>query len=331
MHIVKARYIAIDNVCAWPVLLKDPNCDDIYAIIHNSPSHGWKEGSLDCYKSEDGGHTWENQGTPAPHEPGENRIHIAAGWMTNGEIIVLSNGFKPDLENETRGNVRGIWTSTSKDKGKSWEIHKKTIGAVPDKDQIPFGRIHALKENELIATFYRPFSKEDSQTWSGISRDRGQTWVGETSKVNGTDGNESCLLPINDEGEWIAATRTHLDHHLDISRSMDFARNWTRESAVTLSMQHPADLTQLDNGKIILTYAIRNQGMQSIAYRISQNDGRTWSAPRCLVELKDVKDFGYPSTVQISDSSLITAYYSSGLEFHNRYHMGTILWRFGQN
>ena len=320
------RYIAIDNVCAWPVLLKDPKSDDLYAIIHNSPSHGWHEGSLDCYKSEDGGHFWTKQGTPAPHDSGENRIHIAAGWDHENNMIVLSNGFKPDLEKKNRGIVRGIWCSSSSDFGKSWKLIRDVKGAIEVDDQIPFGRIHSLVDKQLIATFYRPFSKEDSQTWSGISTDRGKNWVNHTALVNGKDGNECCLLPLNEDCEILAATRTHMDHHVDISRSLDSGKSWHTEQAVTLGMQHPADLTKLKNGNILLTYAIRNKGMTSIAFRRSIDHGKSWKSPGCIIDLPHARDFGYPSTVQLSDETLITAYYLSNSENHNRYHMGVVRW-----
>jgi hypothetical protein len=320
------RYIAIDNVCAWPVLLKDPESDDIYAILHNSPSHGWTEGSLDCYLSKDGGHFWTYQGAPAPHKKGENRIHISAGWDCHDNMIVLSNGFKPDLKNKNRGNVRGIWTSISKDKGKTWKVKKNTTGAGPWESQIPFGRIHALAKDELLANFYAPIDKENSQTWSGISNDGGFNWKNEVALINGNDGNECVTLPLNEDGEILAATRTHLDHHIDISRSTDNGRSWKREQAVTLGMQHPGDLTRLSDNQILLTYAIRNKGMTGLAFRRSEDNGKTWKTPGSIVNLPDAKDFGYPSTVQLSDSTLVTAYYLSNTESHDRYHMGIVIW-----
>ena len=42
-----ARYVAIDNVCAWPQLtvLREGT---IAAIIHNQPAHGLREGDIEC-------------------------------------------------------------------------------------------------------------------------------------------------------------------------------------------------------------------------------------------------------------------------------------------
>ena len=37
-------------------------------------------------------------------------------------------------------------------------------------------------------------------------------------------------------------------------------------------------------------------------------------------------DGGYPSSVQLSDGQVLTAYYASGIDGHARYHMGVVLW-----
>src|SRR5688572_13751121 len=82
-----ARYVAVDNVCAWPnlVLLRDGS---IAAILHNRPSHGQMEGEIECWASKEGA-LWEKRGNPAPHEPNTVRMNHAAGLATNGDLLVL--------------------------------------------------------------------------------------------------------------------------------------------------------------------------------------------------------------------------------------------------
>lgn len=48
------RYIAIDNVCAWPnlTLMRDGS---IVAAVFNQPCHGFWEGDVECWGSEDPG------------------------------------------------------------------------------------------------------------------------------------------------------------------------------------------------------------------------------------------------------------------------------------
>jgi hypothetical protein len=48
-----ARFVAIDNICAWPALVSLPG-GEVVAIMHNRPSHGQIEGEIECWGSSDG-------------------------------------------------------------------------------------------------------------------------------------------------------------------------------------------------------------------------------------------------------------------------------------
>ena len=37
-------------------------------------------------------------------------------------------------------------------------------------------------------------------------------------------------------------------------------------------------------------------------------------------------DGGYPSSVQLPDGPVLTAYYARRVEGHDRYHMGAVVW-----
>jgi len=80
---VLERYVAIDNVCAWPNLtrLRDGT---ITATIFNHPSHGRGEGDVECWSSQDG-RFWKKRGTAAVHGSGSNRMNVAAGLAGNGD------------------------------------------------------------------------------------------------------------------------------------------------------------------------------------------------------------------------------------------------------
>ena len=86
------RYIAIDNVCAWPNLTV-LNDGTIIATIFNNPSHGRSEGDVECWASKDG-RFWTKRGTPTNHLPGTNRMNVAAGLAKNGDFIVLASGWE---------------------------------------------------------------------------------------------------------------------------------------------------------------------------------------------------------------------------------------------
>ena len=51
------RYLAIDNVCAWPILTHMPD-GTVVATLFNQPTHGGWEGDVECWAS--GDERWAN-------------------------------------------------------------------------------------------------------------------------------------------------------------------------------------------------------------------------------------------------------------------------------
>jgi hypothetical protein len=54
------RFVAVDNVCAWPNLTKMPD-GDIVATMTNQPTHGGWEGDVECWAGEDDGCPWHHR------------------------------------------------------------------------------------------------------------------------------------------------------------------------------------------------------------------------------------------------------------------------------
>ena len=93
------RYIAIDNVCAWPNLTVLPD-GTLAVAIYNQPVHGQWRGDVEVWASIDDGRLWEKRGVAAVGEPPGNRMDVSAGCAANGDLIVISSGFSPALEPE---------------------------------------------------------------------------------------------------------------------------------------------------------------------------------------------------------------------------------------
>ena len=77
-------------------------------------------------------------------------------------------------------------------------------------------------------------------------------------------------------------------------------------------MQHPADLIQLYDTCLLLTYGIRNRGLMGIGSRLSIDGGKTWTPPWVIHQFGDkAVDIGYPSTVSLDkQGNLLTAFYT---------------------
>jgi hypothetical protein len=325
------RYIAVDSVCAWPNLTLLPG-GEIVATIFNQPCHGLWTGDVECWVSADEGRAWSRRGVPAPHDPSTNRMNVAAGLARNGDLLVLASGWsnRPEKGQAQRSfedsAVLPCRICRSKDGGRTW-TQAETVAIPPDTGPlIPFGKIICLPDGSLGVSMYSERKVNGmrlSESWFCRSLDDGQSWG--LSVLIGSGLNETDLL-CPDGARLLAAARTRREGRLDLRVSEDLGRTWTLQEPLTAAGEHPAHPLQLRDGSTLLTYGIRHRGFFGIGARLSEDAGRSWYTPWALVTLDDAYDGGYPASVEASDSTLVTAYYASGVGAHARYHMGVARW-----
>lgn len=310
------------ETCAWPNLFSLDH-QHIGAVIFNKPSHGLEEGDLDLWVMKRDDYTWKYRGRPAPHEPGENRMHAACGVDPDGTIIVLSTGYA--VKNGKYVQLRPMWCSSSA-KGQNWDIVKDISLDAIDKAFIPHGPILCVG-SALFATVYASYGRGNpSYSWVIVSNDKGKSWAVH-SLIGDGDTNECSLLQV-DNSCWLVAARTHIDHHTRLYYSHDQGVTWHWQGPLTLPMQHPGHLLGIGNDAVLLTYGIRNRGLMAIGGRISLDKGKTWSPPFVLTQFPPTTtDCGYPSTSLLKDGLCLTGYYTNSSEMYNGYQFGTILWQ----
>lgn len=332
------RYIAIDNVCAWPNMTLLPN-GEIIATVFNQPCHGSWEGDAECWASGDGGRSWKYRGTPAPHEPETNRMNLAAGLNGAGELVVIISGWsnRPTKAAYDQGDKRIFtdsrvlmpWVCRSGDAGKTWSI-TKAFPEAPEPGMaalVPFGDVQTAADGSVCVSAYTGRSDRTQDYNSNYffrSRDQGKTWD-KGVVIDAGGHNETAPLHLG-EGRWLAAARQiKPTQATDIFISEDDGRTWRLQGAVSLPYQHPAHLLRLSDGRILLTYGNRCGGMWGIDGRVSVDEGRTWGNPVRIIPLAKA-DLGYPASVQTADGKVVTAYYASRSNEHQRYHMGVGIW-----
>jgi hypothetical protein len=339
------RYIAIDDVCAWPNLSVTPS-GTLLAVIFNQPTHGGWEGDVECWASSDGGRQWNLAGVPAPHDAGTNRMNVAAGPGFDGTMVVLASGWsrrnrRGDYSNPHVGEVLPSWICVSGDEGRTW-AHEESRIAPPAEGQrlIPFGDVVQPSEGVLGACLYTATPDEPTGSFFYASEDNGASWV-LRGTIRASDANETAPVVLCD-GRLLAAVRTAADGHLDMFESTDSGASWQLLGAVTQAGQHPGHLLELADGSVLLTYGIRNRGLYGVASRRSTDGGRSWDRQRLLVNLtggglfdrtedaaqwyKRSQDVGYPASAELADGTLVTVYYCNGIPEHRRYHMGALVY-----
>ena len=317
--------VAIENVCAWPNLTVLPD-GTIIATIFNHPSHGTTAGDVDCWASKDGGKTWEKRGTPAEHEnEHSNRMNVAAGLANNGDLLVIASGWtgiKPsgELGKPFRERILAPWVCRSADGGRTWSVDKEAFPAQwpkaasravsPEGICVPFGDILEGNDGALRVAMYT------GARGSGFifrSTDDGKTWGEPVAIADNATLNEPAPFHLGD-GKWLVATRSN---GLDLHASDDDARTWTHRMKLTGAGQHPGHVMRLADGRLLLTYGNRLDP-KGIDIRLSADEGQTWTDPARVADFQG--DVGYPSSVQLPDGQVLTAYYG------RPYHMGVVVW-----
>ena len=122
-------------------------------------------------------------------------------------------------------------------------------------------------------------------------------------------------------------------------RSDDKGKTWGDGKPISPQGQENAHLLELQDGRLLCSFTSRIPGLFGVVMRISDDGGDSWGHPFTLLS-KPASDWrrtdsGYPSSVQLSDGRILTAYYfgpgrdadpADGLPWHQRYHMGVARW-----
>ncbi|MSU73418.1 MAG: DUF4440 domain-containing protein [Opitutus sp.] len=333
---ILSQRLAVENVCAWPklTLLKDGT---LIAALYNQPSHGLLPGDVACWASNDGGVTWQRRGNATNHEGNSAWFNHALGVAGNGDLLVATSGWNYAAASGAKTDTPLVPVVTrSADGGKTW----KQIGRFPEapesgKSLIPFGNIERGDEGVLRVAAYafgRGLPPPRSDTGYIVSSvDNGATWS-ITATIGKPEVNETDLLHVGGN-RWLAAARNlgtlngRGAHGMDIYVSDDDARTWRKHGRLTSPNEHPGDLLKLADGRILLVYGDRRGPDFGVNAMLSTDGGLNWSPEFRFAGGFLSRDSGYPSSVQLRDGTIVTAYYANGAREFPGYHMGVVRWR----
>lgn len=325
--------VAVKGVCAWPNLTLMPD-GSILAVFHNGGSHGSREADVDCYASKDG-LTWEKRSTVTRHAPNTNRMNHAAGLAKNGDLIVLCSGWsnvkQPQRPKQAafRDDILRPWVMRSADGGRTWEKREEFPSVEAGwTNHIPFGDIWQGADGALHTSTYQGKYVDPTvntrtknwRSWHFRSDDDGWTW--KAVSIIGPQHNETDIFPLG-AGKWLAAARYR---GVDLIRSEDNGATWSEARAVTAANEINGHLSRLKDGRLLLSYGVRIDGRRGVCAKLSQDEGKTWGAVLRIADAEDKADCGYPSSVQLENGKIVTAWYARKTPDYDGYHMGASVW-----
>jgi Neuraminidase (sialidase) len=299
----------------FPVAIRLKN-GDVLAVLRGGAAHIGIKGRLDLVRSTDGAKTWSAPWV-AIDENFDDR-NPAMGQLKDGTVVlayaVATNYDETGLRFKGGRNDRifdGVYLMFSKDNGRTWTkpvrdpvIHKFYDG----KGQVsPYGKIVQLADGTvLMAVYFEFFDDRRNQSYLFRSKDGGKTW--DEPVLLGAHFNETGILALRD-GRVLAAMRSEKGASLSIIESKDKGRTWSAPQQITKDSEHPADLIQLADGRVLLVFGQRN-APRGVHAMISP-DGRIWDGTKRIVLADDAPngDCGYPSSVEIGKGRVATLYY----------------------
>ena len=311
------RYLVAPLGGYFPVMVKLEG--NSVAVAHRTGDfHNGPRGRTEITLSHDGGESWDAGRVIADHA--SDCRNLAMGVTSDGAIVL---GY---VTVEYEGDRPDAWTGfgdlfviRSEDGGATWSEPLSFTGVLEElmgevHGASPYGKIVELADGSLLMNVYTHGTDEygDHRTHVIRSGDGGLTW-GDPTTLPVHAGDETALLALP-SGKVLAAARRSLSHvsqNVCVTSSPDGGYTWSEPIDVTGAMEIPADLVRLADGRVLMTYGYRNApfGVRAL---VSGDEGATWDHDNTVILVNDSLriDCGYPSSAQLDDGSIITAYYA---------------------
>ena len=290
----------------FPVLAQDSN-GTLAVIARDGDIHVGQRGRLGLTISLDGGESWSHLRSVA--DEGIDIRNPAFGISSRGTWLlayISATCYENGVWKPTKSTIFRTFFRRSIDSGRTWSdpipIKLKEL-----KSFSPYGKIIEMPDKTLLMNVYN-----NDGAYILRSENDGQSWEFHALIAKGY--NETALLVIS-SNELLAMMRKAAspDQQADLwqSESTDGGRTWSNPALVTGPAEHPGDLLLLKSGNILLTFGHRSPPY-GVRAMISQNGGKNWNPHSTLVLVADCStwDVGYPSSVQLPDGRIYTAYYA---------------------
>ncbi len=254
------------------------------------------------------------------------RNSLAAAEAAGGErLAAMGDGFvvrcrkiRALLNDDLIRRELGTWMLRSTDGGRTWsEKYDCGVGSPHGPTELSDGRL-LFVGNCKTATLdvHRAGCAYAPNLCAAESTDDGLTW----RRLCDIPQREGDPLGCYHEPHAVQARDgriiVHIRNHGPADRrqwgtlqseSSDGGRTFSAPRDIGLT-GYPAHLLALRDGRLLTSYGYRLLPSGN-RVALSEDNGRTWSAPMILDEKPIGRDLGYPATVELGDGSLLTVWY----------------------
>ena len=310
----------------WPTLVNVGNDKLALVCSGDREAHVDPFGKVVLYESCDGGITWSTPRIIADG-PLDDRdagllVTPAGTWLVNYfTSLAFANmnnkettpvHWKEVEDKLTISTIKaehGFFMLRSEDQGKTWSkkypipvnnVHGPIV--LDDGSLFYCGRGHwsacmtsATFANEIVSLR----STDDGKTWQEISRYY-------SKEIDGHDLSKWHELHSIQTSDGAILTHIRYENSTWQMISRDGGKTW--QDLHQICGGFPSHLLKLADGRLLMSYGYRKENYGNRC-RISSDNGQSWSEPMIISGNAPSYDLGYPSTAQLSDGTLVTAWY----------------------
>lgn len=311
----------------WPTLARRRNGQLLLVCSGGRESHVCPFGRVELMRSDDGGAHWSWPQTlidSAIDDRDAGVLETPRGSLlvttftslafeqptyfpkNDAQKVARWIAARDRVPETTRKKMLGEWIIRSTDGGQNWSSPSR-CGV-----NSPHGPI-ALANGDLLYAGKELYNQHN-RIGAAVSVDDGVSWkwAGTIPSRPGDDHRQYHELHAVEAapGRLVAHIRNHNPRHAGEtlqSESTDGGRTWTTPHEIGI-WGLPSHLLKLADGRLLMSYGHRRRPFGN-QVRISDDAGATWSEPMGLSGDGAGGDLGYPSTVQLDNGHLVTAWY----------------------
>lgn len=325
------------------------NNGELLITTREADEHYANDGDVIMLRSKDNGKTWSEKQVVAGIKGVDERegcgIQLKDGTIIMGVFYNNlynedgSYGFNSSEKRLAQPGKRylGAYTIHSKDNGKTWSepYYVETAGMPFLNVEGPTDAPIEMPDGSIVMGIIGYNFKGDPKNRSAVmlkSTDKGKTWK-YLSTIAGDPGGrlggfmEPGIVRTK-SGRIVAGLRNHgPDQAIWTTYSDDDGKTWAPVKQTEM-IGHPADLIELSDGRLMISYGIRTPHDKPAGVRacFSTDKGETWDISKEVQIRNDFInwDVGYPESLELSDGQVLTVYYYN---LFGKYYLGGTYWK----